>query len=430
MSPAVSSIPDASEHSTQIDRALVSAFLENIPDYVFFKDLRSRYIAVSKSVVRNFGGATTRQIIGRTDFDFFSGGHARATYEDEQYILRTGESILNKVEREIWTNGRITWALTSRLPLRNDDGVMIGTFGMSRDITRTRELELALEKANRALVDASRAAGMAEVANGVLHNVGNVLNSLNVSASVIATGLRQSKAASLVKLAQMLRSQDKNLGTFLTTDPKGKRVPEYLASLALHASAERTRLIAEVAALQRNIDHIKEIVSMQQAYATTVAVVEPLDPVALMEDSVRMNAGGLLRHEVIIERDFVPTPAILAEKGKVVQILVNLIRNAKNACDESSQPERRMTLQIKSGATSDQVQLVVQDNGVGIPWVNLDRIFGHGFTTRPNGHGFGLHSSANAAKEMKGSLTVHSEGVGKGATFTLELPSAPAPASP
>ncbi len=430
MSPAVSSLPVASESSTLIDRALVSAFLENIPDYVFFKDLRSRYIAVSKSVVRNFGGATTGQIIGKTDFDFFSGGHARTTYEDEQYILRTGESILNKVEREIWTSGRITWALTSRMPLRNEEGVTIGTFGLSRDITKTRELELALEKANRELVDASRAAGMAEVANGVLHNVGNVLNSLNVSASVIATGLRQSKAASLVKLAQLLRMHDRNLGAFLTTDPKGKRVPEFLASLAQHAVAERTRLLEEVAALQRNIDHIKEIVSMQQAYATTVAVVEPLDPVALMEDSVRMNAGGLLRHEVTIEREFHPTPAILAEKGKVVQILVNLIRNAKNACDESGQPERRMTLRIKPGATSDRVQLLVQDNGVGIPWVNLDRIFGHGFTTRPNGHGFGLHSSANAAREMKGSLTVHSDGVGKGATFTLELPAAPALPSP
>ena len=430
MSPAVSSLPVESEHSTQIDRALVSAFLENIPDYVFFKDLRSRYMAVSKSVVRNFSGATTRQIIGQTDSDFFSGGHAQATYEDEHYILRTGESILNKVEREIWTDGRITWALTSRMPLRNENGVIIGTFGISRDITKTRELELALEKANRELVDASRVAGMAEVANGVLHNVGNVLNSLNVSASVIATGLRRSKAASLVKLAQLLRAQDKNLGTFLTTDPKGKRVPEFLASLARHAVAERTRLLEEVAALQRNIDHIKEIVAMQQAYATTVAVVEPLDPVALMEDSVRMNAGGLLRHEVTIEREFQPTPAILAEKGKVVQILVNLIRNAKNACDESGQPERRMTLRIKPGATSDRVQLVVQDNGIGIPWLNLDRIFGHGFTTRPNGHGFGLHSSANAAREMKGALTVHSDGVGKGATFTLELPSAPATPSP
>lgn len=430
MSPAVSSLPVASEGSTQIDRALVSAFLENIPDYVFFKDLRSRYIAISKSVVRNFSGATTSQIIGRTDFDFFSGGHARATYDDEQYILRTSESILNKVEREIWTNGRITWALTSRMPLRNEDGIMIGTFGMSRDITKTRELEFALEKANRELVDASRAAGMAEVANGVLHNVGNVLNSLNVSASVIATGLRQSKAASLVKLAQLLRAQDKNLGAFLTTDPKGKRVPEFLASLTQHAVAERARLLEEVAALQKNIDHIKEFVSMQQAYATTVAVVEPLDPVALMEDSVRMNAGGLLRHEVTIEREFQPTPPILAEKGKVVQILVNLIRNAKNACDESGQPERRMTLRIKPGATADRIQLTVQDNGVGIPWLNLDRIFGHGFTTRPNGHGFGLHSSANAAREMKGSLTVHSDGVGQGATFTLELPAAPATPSP
>lgn len=416
----------ASERSAQIDRALVAAFLENIPDYVFFKDLQSRYLAVSKSVECNLGRAASGSILGRTDGDFFSAAHAASTYQDEQYILRTGESILNKVEREVWPDGRITWARTSRMPLRNDAGVIIGTFGISRDITKTREMELALEKAHRELVDASRAAGMAEVANGVLHNVGNVLNSLNVSIGVIAAGLRQSKANSLLKLAQVLRAHQPHLGAFLTTDPKGKRVPEFLSSLAKHAAEERTRLLEEVTALQKNIDHIKEIVSMQQAYATTVAVVEPLDPVALMEDSVRLNAGGLLRHEIEVERNFQSTPPVVAEKGKVVQILVNLIRNAKNACDESGRTDRRLTLRIKPAGTPERVQFIVQDNGVGIPWLNLERIFGHGFTTRANGHGFGLHSAANAAKEMKGSLTVHSEGVGHGATFTLDLPAAPA----
>ncbi len=418
--------PTVDERAALLDRVLVSAFLENIPDHVYFKDARSRFIAVSKSMVRNFGGATEKEIIGRTDFDFFSARHARTAYEDEQHIIRTGESILNKVEREIWTDGRITWAVTSKVPLRNDEGVIIGTFGLTRDITRTKEMEAALEMAHKELVEASRAAGMAEVATGVLHNVGNVLNSLNVSATVIANGLRQSKAGILVKLAQMLRTNEKSLGTFLTTDPKGNRIPEFLASLAQYAIGERTRLLEEMKALQMNIDHIKEIVSMQQTYATLVGLLEPLDPVALMEASLRMNAGGLLRHDVTIERAFMPTPAILAEKGKVVQILVNLIRNAKQACDEGGATEKRLILRIHSGTTPNRVQLSVQDTGAGIRPENLTRIFGHGFTTRAEGHGFGLHSAANAATEMKGSLTVESDGPGKGATFTLELPAAPA----
>jgi PAS domain S-box-containing protein len=427
MTQALAPSPTVNDRSPDLDRALVTAFLENIPDKVFFKDRNSRFIAVSKSLVRNFGGATASQIIGRTDFDFFAAAHARPAYEDEQNIIRTGEPILNKVERELWPDGRVTWSMTSKLPLRDDEGRIVGTFGLSKDITRTKEMELALEKAQRELVDASRVAGMAEVANGVLHNVGNVLNSLNVSASVIAAGLKQSKAESLARVAALLRENRATLAGFLTHDAKGKRIPEFIESLARHAIEERTRLLHEVGALQKNIDHIKEIVSMQQAYATMVGVLEPLDPASLFEDALRMNVDALARHEVRVERDFTFVPPILAEKAKVLQILVNLLRNAKHACDDALCVEKIIAVRIR--AAGDRVQLSVQDNGVGIPAENLARIFGHGFTTRANGHGFGLHSAANAAREMKGSLTVHSEGPGQGATFTLELPAAP-PAVP
>ena len=170
-----------------------------------------------------------------------------------------------------------------------------------------------------------------------------------------------------------------------------------------------------------------------------VGVVEPLDPVMMMEDSLRMNAGSLLRHDVRIVREFQFVPAVLGEKAKVLQILVNLIRNAKLACDESGQASKVVTLGIEPAPRSDsatqedaapeRVRLIVRDNGVGIPAENLTRIFGHGFTTRRDGHGFGLHSAANAAREMKGSLTVHSAGPGQGSAFTLELPAAP-PAVP
>ncbi|HEY1111671.1 MAG TPA: ATP-binding protein [Opitutaceae bacterium] len=430
MSSSATLAPFTAERSSALDRALVAAFLENIPDKVFFKDRRSRFIAVSRSCVQNFGGATAAQIIGRTDFDFYAASHARPAYEDEQKVIRTGEPVLNKIEREIWTDGRVTWALTSRLPLRNGEGAIVGTFGLSKDITRQREMELALEQAHKELVDASRLAGMAEVATGVLHNVGNVLNSLNVSASVLATGLRQSKAESLAKIAALLRERQGDLAAFLTEDPKGKRVPELIASLARHAVQERDRLVQEIGHLQKNIDHIKEIVSMQQAYATMVGVVEPLDPQILFEDALRMNAGSLLRHEVTVERDFPFVPSALGERAKILQILVNLIRNAKFACDDSGRSDKRIILRLAT-AGADRVQLIVKDNGVGIPPENLTRIFGHGFTTRQRsgGHGFGLHSAANAAREMKGSLTVQSDGPGLGAAFILELPVAP-PALP
>jgi PAS domain S-box-containing protein len=411
-----------------LDRTLVTAFLENIPDNVYFKDRDSRFIAVSASMFKYHGFPGADELIGKTDFDLFDHAHAQPARQDEETIVNTGVPIIGKLEKETWADGHVTWVLTSKMPLRDEQGAIIGTFGISKDITKTKETEFALEKAQRQLVDASRLAGMAEVATGVLHNVGNVLNSLNVSASVIATGLRQSKSESLVKISELFHERRADLGEFLLNDPKGRRLPDLLASLAQHSVAERDRLLEELDSLQKNIDHIKEIVAMQQTYATMVGIVEPLSAEELMEDSLRMNAGALVRHAVRVIREFHTVSPILGEKGKVLQILVNLIRNAKYAADDGGSPDKTVTLRIERGAPG-RVLLTVQDNGVGIPAENLTRIFSHGFTTRENGHGFGLHSSANAAREMKGSLSAYSDGPGLGARFVLDLPEAPSAAS-
>ena len=410
---------DAPETS-QIDRALVTAFLDNFPDRVYFKDSDGRFIAVSRSKAIHHS-RTPAEMVGLTDADLFSLEHATWARVDEENIMSTGVPVLNKLERLAWPDGHLTWALSSKLPLRDEHGEVIGTFGITRDITESKRMEFELEKAQKDLVDASRIAGMAEVATGVLHNVGNVLTSLNVSANTLTTGLRDSKTGSLVKLAQLLREHTADLGTFLTEDPKGRRVPEFIDTLAQHFAAERERLIQELASMQQNIDHIKEIVSMQQAYATMVGVSEPLAAAAMLEDALRMNAGALVRHDVHVVRDVDFVPPIVAERAKVLQILVNLIRNAKYACDEGGHAEKTITLSVKHGAPG-RVLVAVKDNGIGIPPENLTRIFAHGFTTRKTGHGFGLHSSANAAKEMTGTLHVQSEGTGLGATFILDLP--------
>ncbi|MGH7956308.1 MAG: PAS domain-containing protein [Opitutaceae bacterium] len=413
--------PDAAEPAIPLpDRTLITAFLENVPDIIYFKDRHSRFIAVSRSKAQRHG-LEPDELIGRTDADFFSEQHAQRARADEENILATGAAVLNQLERTQFLDGREGWTEVTKLPLCGENGDVIGTFGLSRDVTEAHEIKIEIEKAQRNVIEASRIAGMAEVATGVLHNVGNVLTSLNVSANVISSSLHQSKAASLGKLASLLLEHEANLGDFLAHDPKGRRVPEFIESLARHWLEERDRLTREIASLQENIDHIKDIVTMQQAHATMVSVIEPLDPAALMEAALRMNSGALARHRVSCVREFKPVPRVLGAKSKVLQILVNLIRNAKYATDEGSAGKKVITLRVEPGRAGC-VNLVVEDSGIGIPPGNLDKIFNHGFTTRSNGHGFGLHSSLNAAQEMKGHLTVHSDGLGNGATFTLELP--------
>ena len=297
------------------------------------------------------------------------------------------------------------------------------------EIAERKRTESELEKLHVQLVDASRQAGMAEVATGVLHNVGNVLNSVNVSATLIAERLGQSKVVNLVKATALFREQNGGLAEYLTTDPKGRLLPGYLADLGLHLEAERIDALSEITLLNRNIEHIKDIVSMQQSYARVSGFTETLAIDSMLEDALRLNVGSLERHGVAILRDYDPVPPATLDKHKVLQILVNVIRNAKHAMDDADPPEKRLTLGIRR-KDEHTVSITFTDTGVGISPENITRIFSHGFTTRKDGHGFGLHTSALAAQQMGGRLTAHSEGPGHGAVFILELPFVPATATP
>jgi len=301
---------------------------------------------------------------------------------------------------------------------------IVGRVWNFRDVSERKRAESKLETLHRQLLDTSRQAGMAEVATNVLHNVGNVLNTVNVSISIASDKVRKSRIANLAKAAGLLEEHRGDLAAFLTHDAKGTQLPDYLIKLASHLTEEQGEILKELQLLQSNVEHIKDIVAMQQSYAKVSGMVESLPPVELVEDALRMNAAALGRHEVQVVREYGDAPLVSVEKHKVLQILVNLIRNAKYALDEGGRSDKRLTLRIARNG-DDFVHVSVIDNGVGIPAENVTRIFEHGFTTRKGGHGFGLHSGALAAQEMGGTLSVSSDGPGHGAVFTLALPIKP-----
>jgi signal transduction histidine kinase len=325
--------------------------------------------------------------------------------------------------RMIAADGRIIWIRESGSVLVEKDKP-VAMRGIFLNITRQKQDAEQLDKLNRQLIDTSRNAGMAEVATGVLHNVGNILNSVSVSATLVSDRLRSSNVADFRRATTMMQQQNGRLAEFLTTDPKGKMIPEYLGSVAEEMADEQAELITEMNSVGQNIEHIKEIVAMQQNYAKLSGVYEWLTVPELVEDALRMNAAAFDRHHIELVREFDDkTPKVCVDRHKVLQILINILRNAKHAMDGHSADNKRMVIQIGL-ATADRVKIVVRDNGVGIPPDHLTKIFNHGFTTKKGGHGFGLHSGANAAREMGGSLTARSDGPGKGAEFTLELPTA------
>jgi len=288
------------------------------------------------------------------------------------------------------------------------------------EIAARQQAEAALETEHRERVELARRAGMAEIAISVMHNVGNVLNSVNVSASIASDKIRDLKLSTLNRLAELLGGQE-DLQAFFASDQRGAEVPAFLTRLVERLETERTAALGELGALRQRVEHINEIVATQQNYAKACGLTEILPLAELLEDALRFSAGAIERHGVEIVRDYTELPAVPVDRHKVVQILVNLISNAKHALAARPLEDKRLTLRLARNGVAGAT-ITVSDNGIGIPAENLTRIFQHGFTTRKEGHGFGLHSSANAAREMGGSLTARSAGPGRGADFTLEIP--------
>ena len=301
------------------------------------------------------------------------------------------------------------------------DGNDFVAVALVRDITERKRAEAELEELQQQLVEASRQAGMSEVATDVLHNVGNVLNSVNVSAGLVNEKIRGSRMSGLARATALMSEHADDLGTFITQDEHGKQLPDYLTKLAEHLADEQTDVLGELRHLTENIEHIKNIVSMQQSLSGVSGVVEPVRIGDLLDDLLKMDAASLDRRGIKVVREYDELPMVIVDKHKLTQILVNLLKNAKDALTEDQGPDQRLTVRLKV-LDEDRVRIEVVDNAMGIPPENLTKIFAHGFTTKEDGHGFGLHGSALAATEIGGSLTAHSDGPGQGATFILELP--------
>ena len=322
--------------------------------------------------------------------------------------------------RILTANQQIVWIRDSGVALA-EEGRTVLLRGIFLDITRQKRAAEELARLNSELVQASRQAGMAEVATGVLHNVGNVLNSVNVSASLIRQNLRSSAVASMKKLKHLLLEHQSDYAGFLTANPKGRAVPDFIIQLTDLLETEHVSLLKEHELLAKYVEHIMEIVAMQQNYARLAGFMESISLPALLDDALQINAAALSSRGINVVKQYTNVPNVTIDKHKVLQILVNLIQNAKHALDGSDPGEKRIEVAVSLNG-DNRVKVIVRDNGTGIPPENIKRIFSHGFTTRKGGHGFGLHSGANAAKEMGGLLKVESAGRGQGATFTLELP--------
>jgi PAS domain S-box-containing protein len=288
--------------------------------------------------------------------------------------------------------------------------------------TITEQIGIFIERKNVAHnLTIARRIGMAEIATSVLHNIGNVLNSLNISLDSLGKNLNQSALIGLNHLKKLMQNPKEELPIFLAKNPIGLDLVDYLIELSFCWNNEQKRNIEEIEALKKNIQHIKDIVKSQQSLTGSSSHMKELVLIKnCLEDAILLSLTESYASQIKIQRKYAKVKTLWVDKVKLIQILVNLIRNAYESLFLSEVASK--TLTITTFVKNKKFYIQISDNGMGIDVENLKKIFAFGFTTKKTGHGFGLHGSFIAAKAMQGQLTATSQGLGKGATFTLELP--------
>jgi len=294
--------------------------------------------------------------------------------------------------------------------------------GVIIDINKDKENEQEINDLNQKLLVIARQAGMSEVATTILHNIGNILNSANLSANLIKENLQQNYYQKFFTIIEMIKQNSGHLGEYLSTDKKGKLIPDYLNELSEIMLKEHQRNIDEINNLDKNLEYIKTVVNLQKTVGGVSEFSEKIFIPDLIDTAIKMSANPEFDKLIIIHKHYSHDPVIFADKSKLLQIFINLFQNAKDALlEDKSNNKKTINFSINE-KRANKIIIKVADNGIGIPPEYSDRIFSFGFTTKKNGHGFGLHSAALSAQNMGGSLQGKSAGTGCGTEFVLTLP--------
>lgn len=272
---------------------------------------------------------------------------------------------------------------------------------------------------NRKQFEHARELGIAEISATVLHNVGNVLNSLNISIETIVEKLKSSPMYEIKKLAALLAAHQEDLPAFITKDPRGTHLVGYVQELSEYWQTEQDLLIKECEESTKHLLLIKSIISSQQEIIKTNSYEEVIAIHDLLDELLTIS--GVFHQEIRVQKEYGDIDPILVDKVKLFQILNNIIINAKEALLESSNENKHLIIKTQL-ISKDKIAIEISENGIGILPENIEKIFRFGFSTKKSGHGFGLHTSALAINELGGEIHVDSKGFEQGSTFTLYLP--------
>jgi two-component system, sensor histidine kinase and response regulator len=401
------------EESLAQERRLLTSLMDHVPDSIYFKDRASRFIRINQAMVNRFALADAGEALGKTDFDFFRPEHAQAARDDEERVMASGEPIIGKVEKEVWPDGRVIWVSTTKMPLRDTRGQIVGTFGVSRDITERKRIEEALQQAKDAAESASRA--KSDFLANMSHEIRTPMNAI----------------IGMTELA---------LGSDLAPEQR-----EYISLVKDSADALLQLLndILDFSKIEAGKLELEEI-----TFPLRDRLGHTLDTLA-----IRAEQKGL---ELACRIDPDVPDRLVGDPGRVRQIIVNLVGNAIKFTDrgevvvevfrEPPTDERpQLTISPQQGFSDGNGQLLLSteadepshtnpatgsvllhfavcDTGIGIPREKQNLIFqafaqaDSSTTRRFGGTGLGLTISTQLVQLMGGRIWVESE-PGHGSTF-------------
>ena len=327
-------------------------------------------------------------------------------------------SPVNMQYRIIRPDGEVRHLQSIGAPADPEHGVVDRVTGITLDVTERVHAEQREYELQHQLRESSHQAGMAEIATGVLHNVGNILNSLGVANTTAQRELKSLRLDRLERAATLLRSNRDTLATYLTADERGRHLPDYLPALSAQITSSSRAIQAELDTIAQLLVHLSEVVSAQQELARVGGRREAVRLKELVETALLVQVSQFTQIDVV--REYEELPSIMTDRHRLLQILVNLVSNARDAVHARGTEHGRIL--VKLDRDGDHVRVTVEDSGIGMSEEVLSQLWRFGFTTKKNGHGFGLHNSAIAAHDIGATLTAHSDGVGQGSRFVLRLP--------
>jgi PAS domain S-box-containing protein len=417
----------------EAERNLLATLVENITDAIYFKDAGSRFIRINRNQARRFGLSDPEQAVGKTDFHYFSAEHARAAFEDEQAIIRTGEPVVGKEEKETWPDGRTGWVSTTKMPLRDAEGKIIGTFGISRDITERVQRQADLQRKNEQLettldqlratqarlVQQEKLASIGNLAAGVAHELNNPIGFISSNFSVLSHYV--------ATLSGYIATTESLLKSGAAAETSG--LEALAASIEAYKQEKKIEFILhDIPELlnesREGIERITSIVQNLRQFSR-VDYESKFDPYDINQglENTLVVARNEIKYVADVVKEFGDIPAVECVAGEINQVFLNILINAAQAIAGQRRAEKgRIT--VRTRVEGAGVVCEFEDDGPGIPADVIGRVFDPFFTTKEAGRGTGLGLNISydiVVNKHGGELTVSSD-LGRGTRFTVKLP--------